>query len=106
MDPKKPVIGKTERAHAKGPIGDELLDATVYVDTPAVDALYAIAVQLAAALWTTRDRLSAIEALLKERQILSEAEIELYRVAPEEEGARVAERDKFIADIFRAVKAL
>jgi hypothetical protein len=86
------------------PIGSEIRKTMAYVENVPVDNLYAIVIQLASALWVTRDRLSAIESLLRDKKLVSLEEIELHRVPAEREPQREAERDKFILDIFRSLR--
>jgi hypothetical protein len=99
----KPALGRTRTRHASGPIGDELLAAQPYLGDVATDNLHTIALQLAAALWVTRDRMAAMEALLVDSGVLTHEQVELYRVPEEREPARQAERQKFISDIFRVL---
>lgn len=99
----KPSLGNTREQHAPGPIGDELIGAVPYVGDVVTDNLHTIALQLAAALWVTRDRLSAIEGLLVTKGLMTREEIELFRVPPEQEPQRHVERQKFISDIFRVL---
>lgn len=73
-----------------------------FFDNPAVDNLISVTLELGAELWVQRERTRALEKLLAERGIVSEAQIEAVTPTAEEAARAKAERDAFVARIYGA----
>ena len=86
------------------PLGTSDFDKPHYFENVATDNLYAICLQLGSALWVVKERLNTIETLIEQKGVLTKEEVELYRVPTEMEPARIAERNKFIYDLYKSIK--
>jgi hypothetical protein len=69
----------------------------VYFDSVVTDNLLEAFMELAAEVWTIRDRQAVLETVLAERGIDAAALIESHRPAPAEIAARKAMREAFVA---------
>lgn len=75
-----------------------------YFGSPAIDNLYSIVIELAAAVWVLDDRLHVIEDLLDRHGVVSRELIDGYEPDPERAAQRRSERDAFINRIFGIIK--
>ncbi|MFZ4689773.1 MAG: hypothetical protein ACOYLS_11095 [Polymorphobacter sp.] len=69
----------------------------VYFDTVVTDNLLEAFMELAAEVWTIRDRQAVLETVLAARGIDAAALIEAHRPPPAEIAARKAQREAFVA---------
>lgn len=81
-------------------------DDPVYLRDPVLDATVRMVVELAAQIWVDRERLFAIEALLGERGVVTRQAIEEYRPGEAQQAALKAERDRFVADVFKELRRI
>jgi hypothetical protein len=79
-------------------------DNPVYFESPVIDNLFNISLELGAALWVVKDRLRVIEELLDQKGILTTEQIERYRTPPEREREVRAKRDQFIERIYKSIR--
>ncbi|MCS6800648.1 MAG: hypothetical protein RMM58_10105 [Chloroflexota bacterium] len=79
-------------------------DNPVYFESPVIDNLFNITLELGAALWVVKDRLRVIEELLDQKGILTTEQIERYRTPPEREREVRAKRDQFIERIYKSIR--
>ncbi len=83
------------------PIGGEIDGpGKAYFDQVVTDNIMDALVELAAEVWTTRDRLMILEAVLAEKGIDAAALVEGHVPSPAVKGERKAARDAFIAQVF------
>jgi len=81
-------------------------DDPVYLRDPVLDATLRMVVELAAQVWVDRERLLTIEYLLESRGVVTRAAIEQYRPDEARQAAVKAERDRFVADVFKELRRL
>jgi hypothetical protein len=81
-------------------------DDPVYLRDPALDATVRMLVELAAQVWVDRERLLTLEALLEERGTLTREAIEQYRPSEDRLAAIRAQRDRFVADVFKELRRI
>jgi hypothetical protein len=79
-------------------------DNPVYFESPVIDNLFNITLELGAALWVVKDRLRVVEELLDQKGILTTEQIERYRTPPEREREVRAKRDQFIERIYKSIR--
>jgi hypothetical protein len=85
-------------ADPERPIGIEIDGpGTRYFDNVVTDNLIEAFMELAAEVWTIRDRQAVLETVLAEQGIDAAALIEAHRPAAEEIAARKALREAFVA---------
>jgi hypothetical protein len=81
-------------------------DDPVYLRDPVLDATVRMVVELAAQVWVDRERLLTIESLLDERGVVTRDAIEHYRPGAARQAAIKAERDRFVADVFKELRRI
>jgi hypothetical protein len=82
-------------------IGDEINGpGKAYFDHVVTDNIMDALVELAAEVWTTRDRLLVLEAVLADKGIDAAALVEAHVPSDEQKAARKAARDAFIGQVF------
>ena len=82
-------------------IGDEINGpGKAYFDHVVTDNIVDALVELAAEVWTTRDRLTILEAVLAERDIDAAALVEAHVPSEAIKAERKAMREAFIAQVF------
>jgi hypothetical protein len=113
IPPSQPVVQgpATSPAPPGGPAGITNLkvevqdrEKPVYFESPVIDNLFNITLELGAALWVVKDRLRVVEELLDQKGVLRHQEVELYRTPPEREREIRAKRDQFIEKIYRSIR--
>jgi hypothetical protein len=83
------------------PIGEEINGpGKAYFDYVVTDNMLDALVELAAEVWTTRDRLTILEAVLADKGIDATALIEAHVPADTVKAARKAAREAFITQVF------
>jgi hypothetical protein len=83
------------------PVGDEIDGpGKAYFDHVVTDNIMDALVELSAEVWTTRDRLTILEAVLSEKGIDAAALIEAHVPSAEVKAARKAAREAFITQVF------
>ncbi len=83
------------------PIGDEINGpGKAYFDHVVTDNIMDALVELAAEVWTTRDRLMVLEAVLSEQGIDAAALVEEHVPDDAVKAARKVARDAFITQVF------
>lgn len=88
-------------ATTRPPIGQEIGGpGKAYFDSVVTDNIMEALVELAAEVWTTRDRLTILEAVLAERGIEAAALVEAYVPSDAMRAARKTMREAFIAQVF------
>jgi hypothetical protein len=70
-------------------------------DDPAIDTLLGVLLSLGAEVYTLRDRMRIIETMLENEGMISRADIEAYKPAPDEEEEIRKDNDAFMARLFR-----
>lgn len=73
-----------------------------FFDNPAIDNLIAVTLELAAELWVQRERNRALEQLLTQRGLISDAQIDAFTPVESEAAKIKIERDAFVSRIFAA----
>jgi len=81
-------------------------DDPVYLRDPVLDATVRMVVELTAQVWIDRERLLTIESLLDERGVLTREAIEQYKPSEARIAAIKAERDRFVADVFKELRRI
>lgn len=71
-----------------------------YFESPVIDNLMTISLELGAAIWVVKDRLRVIEELLAQTGIITSQMIEQYQPAPDKRQEIIAARDAFIDKIY------
>ncbi len=89
VTPKKPRIGDEINGPGKA-----------YFDHVVTDNIMDALVELAAEVWTTRDRLLVLEAVLADKGIDAAALVEAHVPSDEQKAARKSARDAFIGQVF------
>jgi hypothetical protein len=89
--PPKPAIG----AEIDGP-------GRAYFDQVVTDNIMDALVEMAAEMWTIRDRMHILESVLADKGIDAAALIEAHVPSPEINAERKALRDAFIARVFNS----
>ncbi|MBV8715591.1 MAG: hypothetical protein JO020_25685 [Chloroflexi bacterium] len=79
-------------------------DLTFFPD-PNVDRVLGVVLELAAEVYTLRDRLHTVEALLERGGALARSDLEAYAPGEQERAQRLAERDALIARILAPMTA-
>ena len=93
----QPVDGRTFPATARG------ARPTFFDDDGATDAVLAIVTALAAEVWTLRERIAGLEALLTAAGTIAADDVDNRRIEPDEAEARSAEASAFIGRVFRVL---
>jgi hypothetical protein len=75
-----------------------------YFESPAIDNLYTIALELGAAIWVVKDRLRVIEEMLDNAGVVTTEQVEMYRPTPEQQKELLALRNTFIEKIYGIIK--
>jgi hypothetical protein len=75
-----------------------------FFDDPAADKVLNMVITLGGEVWALRERLAAFEAVQIRQGSLSDAEIDEYEFAPEQETRLAADRKEFIDNLFRALQ--
>jgi hypothetical protein len=75
-----------------------------YAD-PAVDKLLSTVLQLAAEVWTLRERVAAMEAIARDRGALAPGEVDAHEFSADDEARLEAQRAEFLASILRPLEA-
>ncbi|HEY8460452.1 MAG TPA: hypothetical protein VIM99_08735 [Blastocatellia bacterium] len=70
-------------------------------DDPSIDTLLNIVLSLGGEVYALRDRIRIIEKMLEDKGMISRADIEAYKPAPEEEEEIRKDRDAFMSRFFR-----
>lgn len=83
-----------------------LADARPFLGDRRMDALVEVMLELAAQLWVTRRRLAMLEATLTEAGTLPGGAVENHRPSSEAAAEVRADRERFIAAIFRSIAEL
>ncbi len=84
------------------------LDRTVkggrkaFFSDPELDRMLARMTQLMAEHWAVKERLLTIEALLKERNIINDEDIDSFEPSEEQEAQWLEQRDKFIRRVLES----
>ncbi len=82
-------------------IGEEINGpGRAYFDNVVTDNIVDALIELAAEVWTTRDRLMVLESVLAERGIDAASLVEAHVPTPEQAAARKAMREAFVAQVF------
>jgi hypothetical protein len=81
-------------------------DDPVYLRDPALDATVRMVVELAAQVWVDRERLLTIESLLADKGVVTREAIESYQATATRQAAVKAERDRFVADVFKELRRI
>lgn len=90
-----------EQAPARPPIGQEIGGrGKTYFDSVVIDNLMDAFLELAAEVWTTRDRMAVMETVLADNGIDAAALIEAHRPSPELKATRKQQREAFIGQVF------
>jgi hypothetical protein len=76
----------------------------VYFDSPVIDNLFNISLELGAAIWVVKDRVRVLEELLEQKGVLTVEQMERYRTPPEREKEVRAKRDSFIEKIYKTIR--
>jgi hypothetical protein len=99
---------KPEEYHRQTPEGGTPLasDHPVYLRDPVLDATVRMLVELAAQVWVDRERLLTIEALLDENGVVTREAIEKYHPDEARQAALKAERNRFVADVFKELRRI
>ncbi|MBL0923124.1 MAG: hypothetical protein IBJ12_01475 [Sphingomonadaceae bacterium] len=85
------------------PIGEEINGpGRAYFDHVVTDNILDALIELAAEVWTTRDRVSVLETVLAEQGIDAAALVEAPIPSPEQAAERKARREAFVAQIFNS----
>jgi hypothetical protein len=66
----------------------------------------AMMMTIAAELYVCRDRVKALEALLVERGVLAEGDVDNFEPSPEDRARLAAERDAFVEALLSQVKGV
>lgn len=88
MDPEKPAANIGQEISGRGPI---------YFDNLVLENLLESFMELAAEVWTIRDRQAVLEVILKEHGIDAAAAVEAHCPDAGELAARKALREEFVA---------
>lgn len=72
---------------------------------PAVDKLLSTVLQLAAEVWTLRERLAAMEAIARERGSLQQGEVDSHEFSADDEARLEVLRREFLESILRPLEA-
>lgn len=75
-------------------------------DGGATDAVVAIVTALASEVWTLRERLASLEAVLEACGGLEPAEVENFRPAPAQADQRAADAAAFMGRVFRVFEEM
>ncbi|MCB1624278.1 MAG: hypothetical protein KDI32_06800 [Pseudomonadales bacterium] len=73
---------------------------------PATDKILSMVVTLASEVWALRERVMAMEAIGAKRGTFKPGEVDAYEFAPALEQRLAAERQEFIASLFRVLEEL
>jgi hypothetical protein len=77
-----------------------------YLQDPVLDATVRMVVELAAQVWVERERRIVLEAALADRGVVSRDQLEKYAPDAALAAALKAERNKFVEDVFKSLRAL
>lgn len=67
-----------------------------YFADPAVDRLMGVVMSLASEVWILNDRLSAVERVLADKGVVTEADRQAWAADPQAQATLDAERDAFV----------
>jgi len=76
-------------------------ESFVFLDNQVVDSLVSSVLELSAEVWTLKRRSLFIEALLEAKGVVTKDDIETYAPGAEEIAEWAAQRDRFVARIYR-----
>jgi hypothetical protein len=96
----EPVDGRSFPTKARG------ARPTFFDDDGATDAIVAIVTALAAEVWTLRERIDTLEAVLDATDVIDRSTIATYRPAPDEADDRANEAAAFTARVFRVFEEM
>ncbi|MFN8532441.1 MAG: hypothetical protein U0556_02710 [Dehalococcoidia bacterium] len=113
IPPSGPVAQdpSTLRARGAGTTGITQLQVRVedkdnptYFESPVIDNLFNITLELGAAIWVVKDRVRVLEEMLEQKGVVSAEQIERYRTPADREREIRAKRDQFIEKIYKSIR--
>lgn len=94
-----------QRATGSGRVAQHEMDIKPnYFESPAIDNLFTIALELGAALWVVKDRLRVIEEFLDKQGMVTSEQVEMYQPTPEKKKELLEQRNAFIERIYGIIK--